>query len=397
MTTFETSRQFGSDPSTVFAAIQDPARLAKWWGPEGFRNEFEVFDFKPGGTWRFKMIGPDGTVYPNESVFSAIEPNRKVVIQHVVQPHFELTITLQATALGTTVHWSQAFGDDAVAQSIRHIVEPANEQNLDRLHAELNTPQGFQFNDGGAYERYMGVWSQFAGHAFLDWLAPRTGLDWLDVGCGNGAFTQLIAERCAPRKVFGVDPSEDQLTYARKRLTPPLAEFTQGDAMALPCETDEFDAAVMPLVIFFVPQPAQGVAEMTRVVKPGGIVSAYGWDLMGGGFPYEPMQSALREMGLTVPLPPSPDAANIDNLDRLWREAGLRQIETRVITVQRTYANFDDYWTTVQGSPMASATLALMSDQQKTALQSLLRERLGAHGDAPVTCSGRAHAVKGVV
>ncbi|MDE2432016.1 MAG: methyltransferase domain-containing protein [Burkholderiales bacterium] len=397
MTTFETSRQFSASPAAVFAAIQDPTRLAKWWGPAGFTNEFEVCEFKPGGQWRFKMIGPDGTVYPNESEFSAIEPDHKVVIRHVVQPHFELTLTLEANPLGTLLHWSQAFDDDAVAQAVKHICEPANEQNLDRLAAELGPQTGFRFNDGGAYERYMGKWSQLVGHAFLDWLAPRSGMDWLDVGCGNGAFTQLIAERCAPRKVFGIDPSEDQLKFAKSRLTGPLAEFTQGDAMALPFEHDQYDAAVMPLVIFFVPQPAQGVAEMARVVKPGGIVTAYGWDLMGGGFPYESMQAALRDMGLTVPLPPSPDAANIDNLDRLWREAGLSQVETRVITVQRTYANFDDYWTTVQGSPMASATLALMSSAQKAALQDQLRERLGATSDGPVTCSGFANAVKGVV
>ena len=110
-----------------------------------------------------------------------------------------------------------------------------------------------RFDDGSAYERYMGRWSQLAGDRFLEWLNPRPGLRWLDVGCGNGAFTEMLVERCAPLSVQGIDPSEGQLAYARTRPASRLAQFRQGDAMALPFAEDTFDAAVMPLVIFFVP------------------------------------------------------------------------------------------------------------------------------------------------
>lgn len=137
MSTFTTTRNLCAAPSAVFAAIKDPARLAKWWGPDGFSNRFEVFDFQPGGRWVFEMIGPDGKVYPNESVFENIEADRQVVIRHVCQPLFTLTITLEASPDGTLVRWEQAFVDDAVASAIRHIVVPANEQNLDRLNAEV--------------------------------------------------------------------------------------------------------------------------------------------------------------------------------------------------------------------------------------------------------------------
>src|SRR5262249_42969057 len=125
-----------------------------------------------------------------------------------------------------------------------------------------------RFDDGAAYERYMGKWSQLAGETFLDWLSPKPGLQWLDVGCGNGAFTQLLVERCAPASVEGIDPSEAQLAYARTRSASRVAQFRVGDAMAVPFGDDSFDAAVMPLVIFFVPDPAKGVAEMARVVCP---------------------------------------------------------------------------------------------------------------------------------
>lgn len=137
MTTFITRRQLAATPAEIFAAIQDPLRLAKWWGPNGFSNAFDVFEFRPGGRWVFTMVGPDGKAYPNESVFSRIEPNREVVIRHACQPFFELTIALEPSAGGTLLHWAQAFDDAAVAEAVRHIVEPANEQNLDRLSAEL--------------------------------------------------------------------------------------------------------------------------------------------------------------------------------------------------------------------------------------------------------------------
>jgi uncharacterized protein YndB with AHSA1/START domain len=137
MSTFTSSRPLPAPPSAVFAAIQDPARLARWWGPAGFSNEFETFEFVPGGQWVFKMIGPDGTVYPNACAFEKIEADRQIAIRHTCAPFFTLTLTLSPIPEGCLLHWAQAFDDAAVAQAIRHIVEPANEQNLDRLAAEL--------------------------------------------------------------------------------------------------------------------------------------------------------------------------------------------------------------------------------------------------------------------
>ena len=91
-----------------------------------------------------------------------------------------------------------------------------------------------RYDDGAGYERYMGGWSRLAGEVFLDWLAPRPGLRWIDIGCGNGAFTELLVQRCAPAEVQGIDPSEAQLAFARARPAAHGAAFHQGDAMALP-------------------------------------------------------------------------------------------------------------------------------------------------------------------
>jgi uncharacterized protein YndB with AHSA1/START domain len=137
MTTFSTKRTIPANPASVFAAFQDPDRLATWWGPAGFTNTFETFEFWPGGRWVFAMHGPDGTTYPNESVFVSIVPDREIVIRHACPPHFQLAITLQGDPAGTLLTWDQTFDDDGVAQAIRHIVEPANEQNLDRLYDVL--------------------------------------------------------------------------------------------------------------------------------------------------------------------------------------------------------------------------------------------------------------------
>ncbi len=252
-----------------------------------------------------------------------------------------------------------------------------------------------RFDNGAAYERYMGKWSQLVGEVFLDWLAPQSGLRWLDVGCGNGAFTEMLVERCAPASVQGIDPSEEQLAYARTRPASRIAQFRQGDAMAQPFPDNAFDVAVMPLVIFFVPDPAKGVAEMARVVCPGSVVTAYAWDMPGGGFPYETLQCEMREMGLAVPTPPNPDASKIDALRDLWTGAGLEAVETRVITVERTFADFDDYWTTILGGPSVGPTLTAMASEELDLLKVRMRARLATDTTGRITYSAWANAVKG--
>lgn len=255
----------------------------------------------------------------------------------------------------------------------------------------------FRFDDGAGYERYMGKWSQPTGRAFLDWLAPAPGWRWLDVGCGNGAFTELLLDRCAPASVHGIDPSEAQLAYARTRFAGRAVDLRQADAMALPFEANAFDAAVMPLVIFFVPDPAVGVAEMARVVRPGGTVSAYAWDMPGQAFPYAVVMEELRALGLTPPTPANPDASRVDVLERLWSDAGLRDVRTTAISVERTFPSFADYWDTLLCAPTAASTLKVMDAATTTRLQDVLRRRLPADTEGRITYGARAHAVVGTV
>lgn len=133
---FSSSRLFPFTPPQVFAAFANADLLARWWGPDGFSNSFEVFEFKPQGRWTFVMHGPDGKSHPNDSVFLETSPQR-IVIQHVCAPHFTLTITLAEAHGQTDLQWRQAFDDPSLAADLAHIILPANEQNLNRLHAVL--------------------------------------------------------------------------------------------------------------------------------------------------------------------------------------------------------------------------------------------------------------------
>jgi len=254
-----------------------------------------------------------------------------------------------------------------------------------------------RFDDGAAYERYMGDWSRPVGSVFLDWLAAPSGLKWIDVGCGNGAFTELLVERCAPTLVNGIDPSEAQIDFARKRPAARRAKFDRGDAMALPFLVDAFDVAIMALVIFFVPDPAKGVAEMARVVRPGGMVAAYAWDMLGGGFPLEPIRIEMRAMGLTVLSPPSSEASKIEVLRDLWTRAGLDAVETRDITVQRTFPDFEDFWTISLSAPSMRSVIAATAPNDIELLKARVRARLPVDATGRITYSARANAVKGRV
>jgi ubiquinone/menaquinone biosynthesis C-methylase UbiE len=254
--------------------------------------------------------------------------------------------------------------------------------------------QTIRFDDGAAYEQMMGIWSRSAGEIFLDWLAPPSGLRWIDVGCGNGAFTELLVERCAPAEIQGIDPSDGQLAYARTRPGARLAEFRQGDAMALPFPADRFDAAAMALVLVFVPEPAKGVAEMVRVVRPGGTVAAYMWD-MEGGFPLRFLLEEMRAMGLKPPSPPQRDASRMEAMRDLWTGAGLEAVETRQITVHRTFADFDDFWAISQKSPSLGPAIAAMAAGDAETLRKRVSARLPADTEGRITYGAHANAIRG--
>ncbi|MBK1612745.1 hypothetical protein CKO44_04590 [Rubrivivax gelatinosus] len=126
-----------ASPAEVFAAIRDPGRVARWWGPVGFSNTIHCFEFVAGGRWRLTMHGPDGRDYPNESRFLEIEADRRVVIEHVSGHHFVLTLELVPEGDGTWVEWQQSFDTREHYESLAAFVATANQQNLERLAVEV--------------------------------------------------------------------------------------------------------------------------------------------------------------------------------------------------------------------------------------------------------------------
>lgn len=253
-----------------------------------------------------------------------------------------------------------------------------------------------RFQDGSSYESMMGTWSRIVGARFLDWLGPAPGQRWLDVGCGTGAFTQLIVERCAPAGVTGIDPAESQLAFARQRGLGAVASFRPGDALALPFADSEFDSAVSALVIFFMPDPARGVAEMARTVRPGGTISTYAWDLTGGGFPYDPVQAEMQAIGLSALGPPHPEAGELDALRRLWAGAGLDHIETLAIEIERAFDDFEHYWALAMTVPGIGPVVANLPPETLAQLRQRVAARVGTTADGRVVQPARAHAIRGI-
>src|SRR5262249_5689184 len=163
----------------------------------------------------------------------------------------------------------------------------------------------------------------------------------------------------------------------------------------LPFADNSFDAAVMALVIFFVPDPATAVNEMARVVCPGGSVATYAWDMLGGGFPLEAVRLEMIALGLTLPVAPSPAPSRIETLNDLWTKAGLEAIETRTITVQRAFADFGDYWATALMHASMRGAVAAMDPKDVDLLKTRVRARLPADALGQITYSAQANAIKG--
>lgn len=258
----------------------------------------------------------------------------------------------------------------------------------------LHAPR-FVFDDGAAYEELMGRWSALVAQPFLDWLALPEGLAWLDNGCGNGSFTESLVLRQRPSSVVGVDPAPAQLAFARQRPGTRGVRFLEGDAQALPLPDASVDAAVMALVLFFLPDPSQGLRELVRVVRAGGSVAAYHWDMAGGGFPLQPIFDAVRAEGYQPHEPPSSWAASLAASQDLWRGAGLIDVRTCQFEVRRDFDCFDDYWRTAYGSPRLRDLFHSLSPAALQRLNEHVRERLDVAGGEALTLKARANAVWG--
>jgi ubiquinone/menaquinone biosynthesis C-methylase UbiE len=254
------------------------------------------------------------------------------------------------------------------------------------------------FNDGDAYEKSMGTWSRLVGDVFIKWLTAKNELDWLDVGCGNGAFSELIVRSCFPKTVHAIDPSTEQIDFARTRpAVAGVAKFEVGDAMALPLDNNSFDIAVMALVIFFVPKPRKGLAEMIRVVRSGGTVASYTWDTINQGSPSSLIGRQLSEMGFTPESPPNPQVSEMTALGKLWSSGGLIDVESQIINVERQFRDIEEYWKIASLFPNIQKIIPALTETQIDEVKARLEPQLSIGSNGQLIQTATANAIKGSV
>ena len=255
--------------------------------------------------------------------------------------------------------------------------------------------QETRFSDGAALEQFMGRWTRAVGAVFLEWIAPPAGARWLDIGCGTGAFTTLVLDRCAPATVVAVDPSAEQIEFAHNEPVARRADFRVADAQALPFEDGAFDVVASALAINFIPDRARGVAEMRRVSRPGGIVAGYVWDLMAEGSPISPIRFGLRQIGVEPPRSPGAEDTRLEALSSLFARAGFKDITARTFEVTVSFRDFHDFWvsSTPRSRPIGRKIAALSeTDRQKVAEWARTRLRPGL--DGAIGHPARANAIK---
>jgi ubiquinone/menaquinone biosynthesis C-methylase UbiE len=254
------------------------------------------------------------------------------------------------------------------------------------------------FTDGAAYDRLMAPWSRAVGKQFVAWLGLTPGLRWLDVGCGTGAFTELLLAEANPHHVSAVDPAADQIAYARTKPAAKRVDFHQAGAQKLPFASGEFDVAAMALVITFVPDPAQALAEMKRVVKPGGTLATYVWDFLGKGNTQQPLREAVEARGVPVQPTPGHIHSRLESLRTIFTAAGLDAVSVRPIEIEISYANFDEYWIAQTGfANTVVQHMRKMSEGQVEELKAHLHQHLPRDKSGRIVYKAWANAAKGRV
>jgi SAM-dependent methyltransferase len=242
----------------------------------------------------------------------------------------------------------------------------------------------------------MGRYSMRLAEPFADAAGVESGQRVVDVGCGPGALTAELVRRLGPESVAAVDPAPQFVEAVRERL--PGVDARVGQAEELPFPDGEFDASLAQLVLHFVADADAAAREMSRVVRPGGIVAACVWDFGAGMTMLRMFWDAAAEIRSDAP-----DEAHTrpfgreGETARLFERVGLADVKAGALEVEASYLDFDDFWTPFLGQTgPAGAFVATLDDEGKTRLREGLRERLGSP-TGPFTLSARAWYATGRV
>ncbi len=263
----------------------------------------------------------------------------------------------------------------------------------------VDAEQLVKFADGEGYERFMGQWSRAAGRLFIEWLSLPSGLKWLDVGCGTGAFTEIIKQSSGASEVVAIDPSIPQVSYARSHESEGV-QFQVGDACSMSFDNERFDVAVSALVLNFIPERETAVREMRRVVRRGGTAAAYVWDFAGHRGTSQHLNSAVMEVEGPAfrPARLNAESTTQENLKALFERAGLTDVMTRSFEISIRHRDFDDYWDshTTFASPIGNHVQS-MTEGNRQQLRQMVKARLPIDDHGAISYSAWLNAVKWTV
>jgi len=263
----------------------------------------------------------------------------------------------------------------------------------------MTIDHGDGWTSGDAYEAYMGRWSRSVARRFIEWLRPKRSAHWLDVCCGTGALTATIHEHCEPASIIGCDPSSAFVEAARGRLRADHVMFVPGGFEDLPKRPGGFDIVVSGLVLNFVADPEAALASVLERLAPRGRVAAYVWDYADGmaflrhfwdeAIAMDASATAVDERR-RFPL------ARPKALATLFRESGLRRVETEGLVVPTEFDDFEDYWAPfLAGTGPAPAFVQSLQPENRERLRERLRRRLPVAADGAIRLRARAWAVRG--
>jgi ubiquinone/menaquinone biosynthesis C-methylase UbiE len=260
----------------------------------------------------------------------------------------------------------------------------------------------FTVHAASGYEQLMGRWSRRLATGFIDFAGLAPGERILDVGCGTGSLTFELAKSADLTEIQAIDFSPVFVEAARARNTDPRISFQQADATALPFADETFDRALALLVLHFVPEAGKAVAEMRRVVRPGGVVAAVVWDHYGGMPGFRMMVdtvAALSESGRQMrsrfcfqPM------VQPGEMKQSFIDQGLADVTETQLTIRMDYENFDDYWAPIAAGEGPLGRYMTLDAAERTRVEAAVRDAYQAgRPDGSRSFASVAWACRGIV